>query len=78
MPRGASPKREKVLQEIEQQLTQHGPQQGPKQGRSPSGEHDDQADAALTVPAAVPSERQVGRRGTGHMRRNTVRRARSS
>lgn len=74
MPRGASPKREKVLQEIEQQLTQHGP----KQGRSPGGEHDDQADAAITVPAAAPSERQTGRRGTGHMRRNTVRRARSS
>lgn len=91
MPRGASPKREKALQELEQQLKQQGrypgrehemalrmvAQQCAERGDGPEDMRGNDA-ADSTITAAAPSDRRVGRRGTGHMRRNTVRRARSS
>ncbi|MET0321851.1 MAG: hypothetical protein ABW069_14130 [Duganella sp.] len=71
MPRGASPKREREFKELEQKFKQEGSYPGREEEVAARIVNQQRAEAGET-------KEQKGRTGTGHRRRNTVRRAKAA
>ncbi len=71
MPRGASPKREREYKELEHKFEEEGRYKGREEEVAARIVNKQRAEAGETKEASTRS-------GTGHRRRNTTRRARSS